>query len=331
MALRIITGVPGAGKTYFAVDHLIKNYCDAFGDTFELRENSLIVTNIEGLLLDSIDLKTSIDKVGSFEKFFSIEVQKKITEKYQKLGKSVVYVIDESQQFFHRRFYDRDVFSFFETHRHFGIDVYLITQNVNLLSKDLISLAEYEIRAVPRTLSIGGFNYLKKSNREIIGRSFLRKNKKVFRMYKSMSGSETEKIKSPYLKYVIPIVVLFTFGFYGLKNSFFGRTMGWSETKTANASTSVPASPVSEKRSSSSLTKKASDSVKKPLSVVENERPFVKISHAKVGSQLHVFDPVTNNLVPSSVYPYKLKAVVSGKSLQLYARLPDLPKKRSRQ
>lgn len=328
MALRIITGVPGAGKTYYAVNHLVKNYCDAFGDTFELRENSLIVTNIDELLLDSVDLKTSIDKVGSFEKFFSIEVQKKISEKYQKLGKSVVYVIDESQQFFHRRFYDRDVFGFFETHRHYGMDIYLITQNVNLLAKDLISLAEYEIRAVPRTLSIGGFNYLKKSNREIIGRSFLRKDKKIFKMYTSMTGSETEKITSPYLKYIIPIIFLFAFGFYGLKNSFFGRSMGWSETKTANASTSVPVSPSSKKQPPSSLTQIASDSVKRPIPVIEEKRPFVQVSFVKVGSKIQVYNPVTNNLVPVSVYPYEIQAIDNGKSLCLYARLPDLSRKR---
>jgi tRNA uridine 5-carbamoylmethylation protein Kti12 len=26
MAIRLVTGVPGSGKTYLAVDHLVKNY-----------------------------------------------------------------------------------------------------------------------------------------------------------------------------------------------------------------------------------------------------------------------------------------------------------------
>ena len=189
-------------------------------------------------------------------------------------------------------------------------------------------MAEYEIRAVPRTLSIGGFNYLKKSNREIIGRSFLRKNKKIFKMYTSMMGSETEKIKSPYLKYLIPIVVLFTFGFYGMKNSFFGRSMGWSETKTANASISVPVTPSNTKRPASSLTQIASDSVKRPMPVIDEKRPFVQVSFVKVGSKIQVYDPVTNNLVPASVYPYEIQAIDNGRSLCLYARLPDLSRKR---
>lgn len=194
MAIRIITGVPGAGKTYYAVDHLIKNYCVPFGDTYNLKKDFKIITNIDGLLLDSVDLKQAIEKAGSMEEFFSSDVQQKATEKYQKLKQKLVYVIDEAQQFFHRRFYDRGVFSFFENHRHYGLDIYLITQNSNLLAKDLLALSEYEIRAIPRTLAIGGFNYLRKSNKDIIGRVLLRKKRSVFNLYKSMQSKETEKI-----------------------------------------------------------------------------------------------------------------------------------------
>ena len=91
MALRIITGVPGAGKTFYAVDHLAKNYCKMVGDAYELKNKYKIVTNIEGLLLDSVDLEKAIENAGSPEKFFSIEVQKKVTEKYHKEKKSLVY------------------------------------------------------------------------------------------------------------------------------------------------------------------------------------------------------------------------------------------------
>ena len=309
MALRIITGVPGAGKTFYAVNHLAKNYCKMVGDTYELKNKYKIVTNIEGLLLDSVDLNAAIEKAGSPEKFFSIEVQKKVTEKYHKEKKSLVYFIDESQQYFHRRFYDRDVFSFFETHRHYGLDIYLVTQNVNLLAKDLVSLAEYEVRAIPRTLSIGGFNYLKKSNKEIIGRSFLSKNKKIFAMYKSMTGNETEKIRTPYLKYIIPFVLLLLLGSYLLSKSFFGRAMGLSD---ATASSSGPVTQKSVSRSSA----------EKNEVIVDDLHPFVQVSYSRNNSQVFVYDPISKDLCPVSVFPYELKAVASGKSIRLYARLP---------
>ena len=148
-----------------------------FQDCLRAKKEYIIITNIAGLLLDTIDLQTAIKKSGSVEVFFTPKVQESVTKKYQAQGKKLVYIIDEAQQYFHRRFYEREVFSFFESHRHFGLDIYLLTQNSNLLAKDLLALAEIEIRAVPRTLSIGGFYYLKKSNREIIGRQFLRKLK----------------------------------------------------------------------------------------------------------------------------------------------------------
>lgn len=310
MALRIITGVPGSGKTFYAVNHLAKNYCSLVGDAYELKSKYKIVTNIEGLLLDSVDLESAINKVGSPEKFFSMEVQKKVAEKYQKEKKSLVYIIDESQQFFHRRFYDRNVFSFFETHRHLGLDIYLVTQNVNLLAKDLLTLAEYEVRAIPRTLSIGGFNYLKKSNKEIIGRSFLRKNKKIFALYKSMTVKETEKIRSPYFKYIIPFIFLLILGCYLLSQSFFGRAMGIND-----ATASISSSAVSQKSVS------RSHSGKNEV-IVDDLYPFVQVSYSRSNSQIFIYDPITKDLCPVSVFPYEIKTVLSGKSIRLYARLP---------
>jgi len=308
MAIRIVTGVPGAGKTYFAVDHIVKKYCISFGDTFALKKEYKIVTNIDGLLLDTVDLKAAIEKAGGLERFFSSDLQQKTTEKYQKLKQRLVYVIDEAQQFFHRRFYDREVFSFFENHRHYGLDIYLITQNSNLLAKDLLALSEYEIRAIPRTLAIGGFNYLRKSNKDIIGRVLLRKKKSVFNLYKSMQANETEKITTPYLKYLIPVVLLFIFGFYGLSQSFVGRavTGDVSETENINKPALHAGAVVPVSR----------------LNPVNNVIPFTQVSYTRTGSHVSVYNPITSELCPVAVFPYELKAVQSGKAIRLYARLP---------
>ena len=305
MAIRIITGVPGAGKTYYAVNHLIKNYCNPFGDTYALKDNYKIITNIDGLLLDVVNLKQAIEKAGSLEHFFSADIQQKTTEKYQKLKQKLVYVIDEAQQFFHRRFYDRGVFTFFENHRHYGLDIYLITQNSNLLAKDLLALSEYEIRAIPRTLAIGGFNYLRKSNKDVIGRVLLRKKKSVFNLYKSMQSKETEKISTPYLKYVIPVVLLFVFGFYGLSQSFVGRSVsGVSKTAYKPVANNVSAVPSSR------------------VLPVSNAIPFTQVSYVKDGSNISVYNPLTSELTPVAIFPYEVKAIQSGQAIRLYARVP---------
>lgn len=318
MAIRIISGVPGAGKSFYAVNHIAKHYCKSVGDTFELKPDFMIVTNIDSLMLDTVDLVQAIEKSGSLESFFSDAVQEKTTKKYQSQGKRLVYVIDEAQQYFHRRYYDRGVFSFFENHRHYGLDIFLITQNSNLLAKDLLSLMEFEIRAVPRTLAIGGFNYLRKSNKEIIGRSYLKRDKKIFNLYKSMQAVETEKIRSPYWKYIIPIVLLLLFGLYGLKNSFFGRAMGWAAEDDSLVS--------STQRSSASANTLKKNSVIQDQSTPELW-PFVPVSYTRFGSQLLIYNTETKDLCPVSLFPYEVKPVASGRSVRLYARMPQTEKK----
>ena len=317
MALRVISGVPGAGKSYYAVTHIISKYCVPFGDVYHLKKNYIIVTNIEGLLLPTIDLAAAVKKSGSIEQFFTQAVQKKVTEKYQSEGKKVVYIIDEAQQYFHRRFYDRDVFSFFESHRHYGLDIYLLTQNSNLLPKDLISLVEIEIRAVPRTLSIAGFNYLRKSNKDIIGREFLRKKRSIFGMYKSMSGEETEKIKTPYLKYCIPVVVLFVLGFYLLSGSFFGRAV--KEKVGIDVGPGSVIAVASAKVKKDKLTKQ---SKKTNTDVVKFS---TELNFVRFGKDIRVVNPRTNKIVPISLYPYPVKAHIAGLSLRLFTSLPPLP------
>lgn len=309
MAIRLVTGVPGAGKSYYMVNRLANKYCKRFGDVYSLKKKYVIVTNIDNLLLDVVDLDDAIKRAGGLERFFSMDVQKKVTEKYQKENKQLIYIVDEAQKYFHRRFYDREVFTFFESHRHLGLDVFLLTQNSNLLPKDLISLVEIEVRAVPRTLSIAGFNYLRRSNKDIIGREFLRKKKHIFLMYKSMSAGETEKIRSPYLKYIIPVLILFAIGFYGLNNSFFGRAA------KRQAGLSVPSAHATNvKLSSKEFVQSNADNFKAELQ---------RVSFLRSGRYVQILNPITQKFVPAELFPYRVKAIIRNKHLILYAAIPQ--------
>ncbi|MBW2635708.1 MAG: DUF2075 domain-containing protein, partial [Deltaproteobacteria bacterium] len=172
MAIRVITGVPGSGKTYLAVHHLLENYFKWSKDRQEYIkkpnfEDLTIITNIDGFMLDHINLNDALKKANvNIETFFTKDYQEKITEKYNK----IIYIIDEAQQYFHRRFYNKDVFYYFEYHRHLGHDIYIVTQDRLLIPKDLYLLAELELRAVKRSLSLGGeLKYKKLSNNEIMG------------------------------------------------------------------------------------------------------------------------------------------------------------------
>ncbi len=182
MALRVIEGVPGAGKTFYAVWHLAQHYFKKDDKTgvYALSKECTIVTNIDGFKPDHVDLRTEIEEAGFFARacleasrisstqlateiskidpvaeFFSYDYQ----EEYKKDKPQIVYVIDEAQRFFRkgsdRLLREKKVFDYFEYHRHWGQDIYLVTQNVKN-----VYLSKCIIRAMPRFRSFGiGFNY----------------------------------------------------------------------------------------------------------------------------------------------------------------------------
>ena len=217
MAINIITGVPGAGKTYYGVYHLRKTFCVKTGNGYVLKQGYTLITNIDSLLIPHLSFDDLLEKTGrTFDQFFTVPYQEKITEKYPKL----IYLIDESQRYFSRKT-SKDTFYYFQYHRHLGHTVYLFTQGMNLLPKDITALAEFEVRAIRRSLSImGEMRYLFYANREIVDRKTLKKDKTIFNLYKSMSAMETEKIKNPFLKYFIILGVVALILGYVFKRTF---------------------------------------------------------------------------------------------------------------
>lgn len=228
MALRVIDGVPGSGKTFYAVWHLALNYFKKDDKTgvYELSRDCIIITNIDGFKPDHINLNEEIDKAGALAlekiessdlsdrqkeaardkldpvaEFFSYEYQ----EQYKEGKPQIVYVIDEAQRFFRkgleRALREKRVFDYFEYHRHWGQDIYLVTQNVKKLPSDIVYLPEYIITSLPRVRSIGiGFKYHWISSGEVIKKEVRRPDQGVFALYKSMDVAESEKITNPMLK-----------------------------------------------------------------------------------------------------------------------------------
>ena len=158
MSIWLFTGGLGSGKSYLTVVTLAKTYFDYNKETgyFKKKEqykDLQIISNIEGLQLDHISLDKAINASGlTLKQFFTVDYQQKILRKY----KRILYVIDEVQGIFRKRFYDDDVFFFFEKSRHDGFDFYLITQNKYRIPREISDLAETEIRAIKRTLLIAG-------------------------------------------------------------------------------------------------------------------------------------------------------------------------------
>lgn len=306
MAIRLITGVPGAGKTFYAVKHLVDNYfdCDPVSGVYRAKEGVTVITNIESLRLPTLDLDEIMKASGKvIDTFFTVPFQTKVLEKYPHL----VYMIDECQRFFPYRYSNRDVLYFFEYHRHLGIDIYLLTQSSNLLAHGLRELCEVEIRAIRRTASVfGALQYRVISAGENIDRKILRRDKKIFDLYVSMVAVEKEKIRNPLVRYILILFVLAVGAAFLFYRTFLGH-FGMSDTSRGSAVAAVPPSLVA------------------PASVVPSSRPAVSsrvplvpvaLSWIEVGGRLMVVEPQAGRLLAADELPYPVQ-ITRGSSLRV--------------
>lgn len=251
MAIRIIEGVPGSGKSYYAVKHLADQYFEKQQDgRYELIRPVTIITNIDSFQPEHLNLKVLVKNAGGVKDFFAELYQRHLTDC---IGGQIVYIIDEAQKLFRKGARDlEDVYSYFEYHRHFGHDVYLITQNSRKLPPDISCLCEYLIVAAPRTRSvIGEFKYKWLSDGEILKREGFRPDPGIFALYKSMDQKESEKIKNPVMRTagltILAVFFVIGCGIYYFKVKWLGAGNG------ANASPAVPSSPSATASSSASI------------------------------------------------------------------------------
>jgi len=120
--ISIVTGVPGSGKSFYMVNYLSKFFTfDDFYKEFHLKDNVLVISNIDGLKvphlrLDSPQLIGNPDEgiQGKYtvEQFFTVANFEKLME--IKRIKNVILLIDEAQRLFPRDFKDKDVLYFFQ-------------------------------------------------------------------------------------------------------------------------------------------------------------------------------------------------------------------------
>lgn len=231
MALRIIDGNPGSGKTFYAVRHFVKNFCVEIEDEICLKEGIVVITNIDSLKLPHLKIADLLNESGlSPDSFFSLAHQENIIEK--KYG-SVIYIIDEAQKLWrknNRSISLNPVFEWFELHRHCGQDIYLITQAARKLPTDILDCVEYIVHSVPRSRTLTGeFRYKKISDGDTLETFAVRPDQKIFDLYQSSRNEETEKLKNPMVRTILyaaaaSLVLAFGAGFY-LFDSFHGSTI----------------------------------------------------------------------------------------------------------
>ncbi len=200
--IRIFEGVPGSGKTY-AMVHYLRRFAewDDFYKEWILKDGVLIISNIEGLRIPHLDFGKLVDELG-LKGVFSEDFIKSLWDKgYTK----IIFAIDEAQRYFYRRYFDEEVFYFFQYHRHYGVDVLLATQDSSTIAKEIRVLAEFIIRAEQRSLTVKSFKYrfYTPDDRTHLFNKTISKDPKVFAMYKSFHMEEVDKPPNVLLRSLI--------------------------------------------------------------------------------------------------------------------------------
>jgi len=279
MSLRIICGVPRSGKSYYAVHHLRTTYFDKDLNLKPEFTGLQIVTNIEGLMLPHVPLRTWLEGYNNKpELLFSIDNQEKIFAKYPK----VIYLIDEVQNFFPSTFRGDKVGNWLQYHGHYGQDIYFMTQDITLIPRSFVVLAEDIVRALPRTSIVFSsrscqYNRITQKG-DILSKFAIPKKKEIFNLYKSQSATETEKTRSPMTKMLVMSGIFFVLvtGYSGLKM--------WGVFQPA------------EKKNNVSLPPPSSASASMAPSIPPVVHPVAKFVETYVASQ-----PVENLLVAPGV------------------------------
>jgi len=231
----LLTGVPGSGKTYRAVHHineLLSNpdnvvFSNISGFRFE---RWLLIHGVEKFRLGSrgytvlshgsyVDISPHLVSLGA--SFFSKDNIEKIVKSEKYVNKHCYFFIDECQQYFPHFFKDTSVIFLFDYHRHLGIDIFLITQDVSKICTSIAKLAEYEIRAIPSSLRFTrSFVYKKMINGEILSRDMLGMKPYIYSMYKSFDNSSSSSSRSYMLYFILFFVFLVFYGFFKLFTGF---------------------------------------------------------------------------------------------------------------
>lgn len=253
--LKIITGKPGSGKSYYAVKQIIDN-CkyDPISESYSLNSGILLVCTLDGLRLNYVDFDQTVKEMGARDtdlkrypgesddqfqirnglySFFSVPLwQHEIAPKHQK----ILVVVDEAQRYFpgSARDIPNSVWYWFEYHRHFGADIILMTQHPSSLHRRVLNIAEHYVEATPPGLRAMG-NRLRYSLRdtttnEVISQTSQNTDTQVFKAYKSATHAQgIAKPKNYLTKFyyiggaMLAIAILAVVGYSSyLINLFFG-------------------------------------------------------------------------------------------------------------
>lgn len=241
--IRLVGGLPGSGKSYFAANFISKfGEYDNLYKTFVIKKDIKIFTNLDDLQIQHESLEQCISKYGGAEKFFTIDNFTKVRDIWPKAH--ILIIIDEAQRMIDDDLLkNKDVAFFFQYHRHLGIDIFLLTNDIASCSKKVVQLCEFVIEAQPRSKGLPGvfrYKFLDTKGTFLYSQS-VRLKQEVFSIYKSFTTDETEKPKNVVLHWIVTGLVVLTLSVVSFK--LFVNKIMHHKSGVASAST-LPVKPV---------------------------------------------------------------------------------------
>ena len=255
----LITGVPGSGKTLYAVSTLIQKllaekFVDKHGKT---KKRRLVVDGIPDLVIDHVVMasRPEIDPVGGNKNAELPEVEGQGLHNWWEWAQpGDVLVVDEVQRYWRPRGLGTKVpkdIAMLETHRHLGVDIVLITQNAMLVDQNVR-------RLVGRHLNVrrlfGGARALiydwdgcqtDVHRTQGATRTVWSYPKSAYKLYKSSELHTKQRQKIP-IWFAFPLVVLALGVLAGPKayQAMSGSLSGRGLSSRPAAAASAPAAPV---------------------------------------------------------------------------------------
>jgi len=234
----LVTGFPGSGKSFYAVDKIfnILNLTDKMSENIEV-----IYTNINGIKFDYFpDSKIQFKKFNDSEFYLYLaelytlyELNKNddsVDDKLIELSKQKGYhnaliVFDECHDFFSNQ--DKYKIFWLTYHRHLYHEIILLTQNKTLIHSKYRAIPEIFIEAQPRSKKImnNSLSYKKYASfsmrkADYFGKDVLKARQEVFDLYQSGNKSNQKSILSKYLKLIVVFIIIVFSAFYYILNSF---------------------------------------------------------------------------------------------------------------
>lgn len=228
--IRFIVGVPGSGKTYYAVNQIFDVFSNEKSSHF--KENGRFYTNINQFNFSSFDgIGFSYNHDDIYPRLQTLHlaatVQKYDDSQLKELAKELslydsLFVIDEAQNIFDVD--DKVLIWWLSYHRHLNQNIILITQNLSLISSKYKAFSEFFYRAMPSSLRIFGsvFRYKvyvgsRMSKAEQSETLKLKFNPAVYSLYHSGANTQGKKVIYKFVFVAIFAFFAFAFGIYAIK------------------------------------------------------------------------------------------------------------------